>query len=1148
MPPTDPFSDIPIAQPSSSPPAPAAGKRPSTPAHPAFSRQTLPPKKTSRAATFFTLLTIASIAYLLCGYFLLPFFIKSVATRTLAKHLDRPVTVGIVDFNPLTLRLTLANGIIGPRLSDPDDKVDPIVSFSTLTVALDPRSLLQRAIICQELTISQPFLHLVHNREQGFNTAMLLPSNQPKHFWLSALLPSRYSVNNITIANGEIIFDDLPTDRTHHLQALDITLPTIANIHYQSGKLTPRFSATVNGTPIEMTGQAEMAAEKTTASMNLTMNALDLEAYKNYLPPSLGIQALSGQADLDLDLLYSTATTVESQLRLAGTITIRTAKMSNKHGEFSLDSGLFKGEFNPATNLLSADEINLHHPVWQLDPAGTGNLFDAIGLPASPPSAASQKRPWIDTISALLSPTSKQAALLPIKHLQITGAEITRSPRPDNEPSRDWQAIDISINTAQSAEGKAGQQAFFTVNAKKTTGSQVTLQGSATTVPFAAKGLLVVNHTDINTVQNLWQRFGAALPVKGGSIEQLQANFTIDLATGQPPNLTLDPLSIQAKDLQIAQDDQLVTIPVWQSEQGSFSLDDPTLHLGKIHLQQASITCRRQSSTATWQSIFSTNATPPTTAIELSSIELSNSSLLIENQGPPDIGLRFERLDLQVENFDPQKENTITVAAMLDDKYPVQTNGTFSMKPFSARLTIQTNDLPLSIFQPVLARYFAKPVNGALSAEGTLSLPTLEFQGQWAIDSLSIPPISCRRLTAEGADLSLRPVRLVIDQINANGPTLQVTAKENGMPELPAIMQPGWQPAPSSQEARVSLEAIDIEEGTIIYDLPNPGEADTNSHHRGLTLSGQKISGSIEEFIVAEDQSIPFTFTGALETHADFHLQGRIKPFMPKPELEMKSQVTSLPLVALAPLLEPYWGFKVTAGSLDFANQLTYENTLIQDSSQLSLRGLTLGKRLAPGTIKALGDTWQTLPAVQALLQDTTETIDLVIPIDGRTDSGFTYQTALRAFLNQLLLKATVSPMNLLSNGQQAPDDIIKFAPGESHMGAAVKEQLTILAALVKERPLLVLNLTGFADSNADKRALLRVKKPPQPQPSANQTTISEKQLLSLANKRAQALQALLIEQGVSPQQVRASSPELIAAGKTEPPGCRVVISLIAPK
>lgn len=1149
LPPTNPFSEIPIAPPTASGTTPQIGKRPSLAYPPGFSRQTIHQKKTSPAATFFTLLGIATVTYLACGYFLVPFLIKSVATRTLAQHLDRPVTIGIVDFNPFTLRLTLANGIIGPKLSDPDDTVDPIISFSTLSFDLDIRSLTQRAIICQELSLSQPFLHLVHKQKQDYNISLLLPPNQQSRpSWLLALIPSRYSINNVNITRGEILFDDQPTTKMHHLQEINFGLPTIANIDYQNGLLTPHFSATVNGTPIEMTGQAQMAEEKTTASLNLTMNALDLAAYKDYLPPSLGIRTLSGQADLDLNLLYAAASDVKTRLRLVGTVTLRSAKLQNALGQFTLDSGLINGGFDPASNRFHADEIDLHHPVWQRV-ADEGNLFDALGLPAAP-NTSSQDNSWADKIGALLLPNPEQETILPIKHLQITNAEINHLPATDSKPSPDWQAIDISINTAQATIGKKSQQAFFTMNAKKETGSQVMLQGSASSLPFEAKGLLMVNHTDIATVQNLWQRFGPGLPIKSGVLEQLQANFTITLGPDQHPSLTLAPLSLQAKNLQIEQQGQLVSIPIWQSEQGSFSLSDPTLHLGKVQMQQASITYQRQSSTATWQGILSaaTPPTPPMTAIDLSSIELSNSSLLIENQGPPDIGLRLERLDLQVENFDRQKENTVNAAAMLEDKYSIQANGTFSMAPFTASLNIQTSDLQLSILQPIMDRYFTSPINGVLSTEGILKLPSLDYQGQWAIDSLSAPPLSCRRLSAESASLSLRPFTLTIDRLNAQEPALQVTAQENGMPQLPAIMQPGWQPAPSSQEASVAIKFIDIEDGAIIYDLPNPLDQKSGSRHRGLTLSGQKITGSLENFIVAKDQPIPFTFTGALETHANFQVQGIIRPFASTPGIEMKSQIDGLPLIALAPLLEPYWGFNITAGNLDFANQLTYENTLIQDSSHLTLHGLSLGKRLAPESIKALGDTWQALPAVQALLQDTNETINFTVPIDGRTDTGFTYQTALKAFLTQLLLKATVSPLNLLSNNQPPPDDTINFAPGESQMGVTTKKQVNALAALLKERPLLVLNLTGFADSKADSRALLVPKKTTQAQTLATQATISEKTLLSLANKRSQAVQKLLADQGLSPQQIRVSSPKLINTDKAGASGCRVSIYLTPPQ
>jgi hypothetical protein len=197
--PPDPFSEIPIASANRFGTSLKPINERQVLGRPVFSRQNLPPKSRSRALTWLSLLGLGALFYLVAGYFLVPILIKEVATKAWARHLGRPVTIGQVAFNPLTLRLTLENGIIGPRLADPADPIDPLLSFSSLTLGLDLRSLAQRAIICQELSLSQPFLHLVHQPGQDYNIMALLaikneahPDQQGLSAKLLALIPARY--------------------------------------------------------------------------------------------------------------------------------------------------------------------------------------------------------------------------------------------------------------------------------------------------------------------------------------------------------------------------------------------------------------------------------------------------------------------------------------------------------------------------------------------------------------------------------------------------------------------------------------------------------------------------------------------------------------------------------------------------------------------------------------------------------------------------------------------------------------------------------------------------------------------------------------------------------------------------------------------
>ena len=83
--PSDPFGEISIAHPNDRGAArkPAAANELPSSLQPSFSRQTLPPSKTSRVPALLTLLGFGMAIYLACGYLILPYLIKSVATRTL---------------------------------------------------------------------------------------------------------------------------------------------------------------------------------------------------------------------------------------------------------------------------------------------------------------------------------------------------------------------------------------------------------------------------------------------------------------------------------------------------------------------------------------------------------------------------------------------------------------------------------------------------------------------------------------------------------------------------------------------------------------------------------------------------------------------------------------------------------------------------------------------------------------------------------------------------------------------------------------------------------------------------------------------------------------------------------------------------------
>ncbi len=1114
----DPFGEITIARPEPVVgPQPAAEGRSGTPPAPPppRPRPSLLPMLRRWAPR---LLAGALLLYLFSGYLLVPYLMRVTLPQALGRRLDRPVTIGLAEFDPLSLRLTLHNGIVGPRLSDPADKVDPILSFSQLTVRLAVmRSLVERAVVCRELTIDRPFLHLVRDQDKRFNIQSLAVEDLPPGIALLSRLAvfwsRRYSLNNLALGKGELIYDDLPSGKTHTVRDLDLSLPVLANIDYQEGGLAPSFRALVDGAPIEMRGQARLGQGPVAATLNLKMTDLDLTAYAGYLPARLGIQAVSGRADLDLTLTYDARD--QAGLRLAGSAALRSTQIDGPWGQLHLESGRVRGWLAPFGGRFHAEEVSLNQPFWQRQ-ANTGP-------------------PWRDIVGVLLVPAAGEGAALPaIDHLRVSQGDI-RTLAASAEQSRDWQAIDLSLDVSGPAAGGQGapSQVLFSLTGHDASGCGLNLQGSAITAPFAAKGLAVISGMGQGELRDLGQAAGLALPVVGGTVEQLQANFTLGRDGERQLALSLAPLSVQAQDLVLEEDGQRLVVPVWQSEQGSFSLADRVLNLGRVHLEQAALVVRRKSDDGEIRGFWGAAAFGQTAggqssapAVTISGLTLENSSLRLINQGPPDIELNLARLDLKVDGLEAGRAHGFTVAAMLDDQWPVQGSGSFTLSPFAASLNLQASDLPLSDFAPVLNRYFALPMQGRLAVDGVLSLPSLNYQGGWTITDLAAPPFSCRQVRGEGTALVLKPLSFSLDKLALDGPSLQITASDRAMPRFPSLWQPGWAPVASGAQARVAVRRIEVSDGTLIYDFPGPP---------GLVLTTRKLTGSLVDCLAVRGQGLPFSLTGEVEGAAELAAQGTLSPFTDPPGLTLGVSLKGLPLTSLAPVLEPSWGFTVQGGRLDFANRLTMADNQLHDQAQLVFAGLKLGRPLAAEAIRSIGAAWRNLPLAQAAMQDAGGKIAFTVPIDGRIDAGFTYQEGLRNYLNQVLLKAAVSPERLLGEGRPLLE-AVAFAPGSARVPAAAEDGLRRLAVVLQGRPLLAARLSAYADRLSDLRALSRA--------SGEAAARADEALLALAGRRGQAVASFLLDQGVAANQLRRADPQVTGPGESGLNARRVAIDL----
>ncbi len=234
-------------------------------------------------------LVIAAVLYSVAGFFLLPYVIKTVLVNKLTENLHRKTSVEAVYFNPYSFTLR----ILGFKVEEPGGhKV--FVSFDELRVNLQGRSLIKGGLTVKELTLDRPYARIVHNRDLSYNFSDLIPRGgaEPKPEAPAAVkAPLKFSFNNIHITGGSVDFVDLPKDKTHTVRDLAAEIPFVSSIPSEVEIFVkPSFSAKVNDTPFEFSGESKPFADSFETSLDINLEDLFLPEYLAYSPVPLKIR------------------------------------------------------------------------------------------------------------------------------------------------------------------------------------------------------------------------------------------------------------------------------------------------------------------------------------------------------------------------------------------------------------------------------------------------------------------------------------------------------------------------------------------------------------------------------------------------------------------------------------------------------------------------------------------------------------------------------------------------------------------------------------------------------------------------------------------------------------------------------------------
>jgi hypothetical protein len=351
-------------------------------------------------------LAALGVAALIAGA---PALIRHVLETQLTAALGVPVRMRRVVLDMQRRSVTLQDVAVD---GDGDGGGDgtPLASVREATFLLEVGASFQaRALIVREVRIDGLRGHLVRLSPSRTNLTPIMrhlnaPSDSP---------PLAFSISNLQLRDGRIVFDDRVEKRKHVIDDLRGDLPHLGNAGQPAPAIvTPNLRMKIDGAGVAVTGTARGAGPARELAVDLRLDKVDLDDFVPYVPVA-ALQAIRrGRLKADLHATFDRADALKT-LRLRGQVSLRDLELDVGHGAplaslERLDADITRIDLR--ARRIELARLDVRRPYARLDRDAAGRLlgWDQLtgGAPddrAAPPRAGhdGRARPMRAHVAAL---------------------------------------------------------------------------------------------------------------------------------------------------------------------------------------------------------------------------------------------------------------------------------------------------------------------------------------------------------------------------------------------------------------------------------------------------------------------------------------------------------------------------------------------------------------------------------------------------------------------------------------------------------------------------------------------------------------------------------------------------------------------------
>lgn len=1072
--------------------------------------------RSRRARKAALIVAVVLAVYGLLGFLAAPPLIRNQLQTRLTALLGRDVSVGKAHLNPYTLRLQLDRVRIAGRANQA-----PIADVGVLVVDASWTSLFRMAPVLDELSLQQPQLRIARSAPQQFNFSDILARlrGEPAK---PGSKPARFSVSNISVHHGDIVFTDAVTRATHHIDHIELGIPFLANLPRDTDVFVkPLLAMRVDGSPIRLTGNTKPFADSRESDIEFHFRQLALPRYLGYAPMQLPFDIPKGLLSGDLALHFA-ATTTTPQVRLSGTLQFDDLVLvgSQQQPILALKQGTIQlTDIEPLVSRYAFGSMRLDGArLWYTQAAAGRSNLDSLLAPSAPAKDAKPGPPTDLRIASLALTDSifryadveKHTLELGNLHGTITGLSLAAAP-----PAK----LDLA---AQLDDGSIAAKGTLDLAASKLAAS-LTLQQVGLAPLQGVAGMPLRGHAvegKLSVTGEVKLDWSKALDVQLAATRAGVSDFTLQ-PHGKGENA---PIAWRKLDLAI----------------DSLDLARRTAQLGAITADGLRLDVQRQGDKRInllelMAPAPAHGAAAPAWHWSIAQVGFKNSTVAFTDHaaGPKPVAVKLDALDGSLAGLDDKLDTASRVklsGTIGRGKFDLA--GTLRLAPLEADLQVETRHLGVVALVP----YLGVPLNVTLSraqitSRGKLryatrgATPSIAYRGEAALENVNIQDkltgddfLRWRSLRASGLDAAfgddaphvdignlaltafyarmiINPSgRLNVSDVIANPAAAPVSVTRANQASATATPQP----APAASAATPAIAATPAPTASVAGAAstvapPAVTAPATAIHIGGITLAyGQlnftddfikpnytanltQLQGKIGAFGTTPGAP-PATVTleASLNDNAPVVINGSMNPLQPAAQLDITGKATGVELTQMSTYATQYTGYPITAGKLNADVHYTLDQRKLSANNHFFISQLTFGPRNESPGVKHLP-----VKLAIALLKDSQGNVDINLPVSGSLDDPqFSIGGLVWRAVVGLITKAVTAPFKLLGAafGHHGADlDYVAFAPGSAVLDANARAQLGKVASMLAKKPGLTLQITGRVDPAKDVEGLRKV-------------------------------------------------------------------------